>query len=158
MATWDDFATAAPDMAALGRALFARNESVVYLATVRADGSPQVHPVMVYLEGGRLWSFIVEYSSKCADLERDGTFALHSAPGGEAHEEFHLSGRATACHESETRERVIRSAAIEKADWEILFELAPERVLTTTWTGWGTAAIRPHFSRWSEARGYTPPG
>lgn len=157
MARWDDFAAAAPEMAALGTRLLEKNERVVYLATVRADGAPQVHPVMLYVEGGRLWTFIVEYSSKCADLERDGKFAFHTAPGGDAHEEFHLSGIAIACHDREIRERVASAAGIEKADWEILFELSPERVLTTTWSDWGGPGIRPHFSRWSGARGYTPP-
>ena len=155
MATWQAFADSAPGMAALGTMLMRKNEGVVYFATVREDGSPQVHPVMPYEWEGRLWVFIVEFTAKYGDLVRDGRYAFHTGPGGPAREEFHVSGRARLVAETEVREAVAASAGIAKAAWEMLFELSLERCLETNWTGWGTPEIRPSFTRWSEARGVT---
>jgi len=43
MTTWGEFAEAAPALAAFGEERF-RAAEVAYLGTVRADGSPRVHP------------------------------------------------------------------------------------------------------------------
>jgi hypothetical protein len=145
-------------MAAMGRMMLGRNEGIVYLATVREDGSPQVHPVMPYEWDGRLWVFIVEFSSKFGDLVRDGRYAFHTGPGGEAHEEFHVSGRATMVDDVATRTAVAASAGIHKEEWELLFELSVERALATTWSGWGTPGIRPSFLRWSKKNGLSSLG
>jgi hypothetical protein len=53
MTTWSDFQTAAPDLAAFGQTRFANR--VAYLATLRADGSPRLHPVTPIIGGGHLY-------------------------------------------------------------------------------------------------------
>ena len=46
MASWSAFAAAEPDLAAAIRALLQQyGPGMGYLATVRADGGPRVHPV-----------------------------------------------------------------------------------------------------------------
>ncbi len=43
MTSWAEFARQAPELAAFGEARF--RSGVAYLGTLRADGSPRVHPV-----------------------------------------------------------------------------------------------------------------
>ncbi len=54
MATWNEFAEAAPEIAALGLKQFEKFH-IAYLATVRKDGSPRVHPVSPIFADGRLF-------------------------------------------------------------------------------------------------------
>src|SRR5712691_9702081 len=77
MATWAEFAAAAPELAAFGAERFTQAE-VAYLATVCGDGSPRVHPVTPFVGVGRLFLFTELYSPKARDLRRDGRYALHS--------------------------------------------------------------------------------
>ncbi len=53
MASWSEMAEHAPEIAAVGQALLDKH-GLAYLATVRADGSPRVHPVCPFVIGGRL--------------------------------------------------------------------------------------------------------
>jgi hypothetical protein len=63
MSSWAEFAEAAPELAAFGAERF-RQAEVAYLATVRGDGSPRVHPVTPILGGGRLFLFMEPASPK----------------------------------------------------------------------------------------------
>ena len=85
-------------MAAAGESLF-RAFTVGYLATIRPDGSPRVHPVTVTLHDGGLYISTVVGTRKAYDLRRDGRFALHAFPrfpddAGWHDEEFMVGGRA----------------------------------------------------------------
>ena len=54
MATWAEFAKGAPELAALGSDL--RDAfGLAFLATVRKDGSPRIHPVCPFVVRGRLF-------------------------------------------------------------------------------------------------------
>src|SRR2546426_12673602 len=77
MTTWGEFAAAAPELAAFGEERF-RAAEVAYLATVRADGSPGVHPFTPILCDGRLFAFMVPTSPKGHDLRRDPRDSIHS--------------------------------------------------------------------------------
>src|SRR5881409_1972413 len=96
MTTWGEFAEAAPALAAFGEERFWAAE-VAYLATVRADGSPRVHPFTPILCDGRLFAFMEPTSPKGHDLRRDPRYSIHSLVtdqhGSEG--EFWVSGRAT---------------------------------------------------------------
>jgi hypothetical protein len=50
---------------------------ICYLATVRPDGFPRVHPVGAHVRDGRLVVPMKPTSPKGADLRRDGRYALH---------------------------------------------------------------------------------
>ncbi|MGH2405330.1 MAG: pyridoxamine 5'-phosphate oxidase family protein, partial [bacterium] len=52
---------------------------MAYLATLRGDGAPRVHPVTPIVGEGRLFLFMEPTSPKGHDLRRDGRYALHSS-------------------------------------------------------------------------------
>jgi hypothetical protein len=70
------------------------NCRISHLATVRANGTPRVHPVTPIIGEGRLFVFMEPTSPKGKDLVRGSRFALHcgvednSGGGGE----FYVSG------------------------------------------------------------------
>jgi hypothetical protein len=123
MASWSDLAAAEPALAAGIRALLQQyGLGMGYLATVRADGSPRVHPVSPVITDTGLYCFIVD-SPRRRDLQNDGRYALHSYPPEESDDEAFLSGRAVRVHDP----LVIASLAgalraSPDVDWQ-LFEL-----------------------------------
>jgi hypothetical protein len=123
MATWSDFAAAEPMLAAGIRALLQQyGPGMGYLATVRADGAPRVHPVSPVFTDGGLFCFIVD-SPKRHDLERDGRYALHSYPPEDNDDEATLAGRATPVTDPVTIAHLAGALhASPDVDWR-LFEL-----------------------------------
>jgi hypothetical protein len=106
MATWSEFSKANPTIARLGeRRLFQFGPGLAFLATVRADGGPRIHPVCVNIVDGGLHSLIVR-SHKRMDLIRDGRFALHSFPAPDTDDEFYLSGRVQQVASPDLLERI----------------------------------------------------
>lgn len=158
MATWLEFETSAPALAAHGRRLlYQHGIGLGFLATVRShDGGPRVHPVCPIVHDGRLWVFVVEMSPKYADLLADPRFALHCFPPPPPDEEFYLTGRARAVEEARTRTVVSAStgsAQLGRHDFERLFELDLRRALHTTWDNWGNPELMaPVYERWSAGR------
>src|SRR4030081_730771 len=94
MAFWSEFAAAQPRLAAAIRELVHQyGPGLGYLATVRADGGPRVHPVSPVITDEGLFCFVVD-SPKRRDLERDGRYALHSFPPEERNGERRATRRA----------------------------------------------------------------
>ena len=66
MATWQTFATAEPELAAAGeRLLLLKTQypaGLAYLATIRRDGGPRVHPFALMLADGRLYAWVLKTS------------------------------------------------------------------------------------------------
>jgi len=94
MASWSEFAAAQPRLAAAIRDLVHQyGPGLGYLATVRSDGGPRVHPVSPVIRDDGLYCFILD-SPKRRDLDRDGRYGLHSYPPEETDDEAYLSGRA----------------------------------------------------------------
>src|SRR5215211_4082394 len=94
MATWAEFEAAMPEMAGAGRALlFQHGPGLAYLATVRKDGGPRIHPVCPVIADGDLYAFIGR-SPKLYDLLRDGRYALHTFPCEDRDHELFITGRA----------------------------------------------------------------
>lgn len=105
MATWAEFEAAAPEMAAAGWALLSHpGFGFGYLATVRRDGGPRLHPINPVLAAGCLTTFIVP-SPKLDDLRRDGRYALHSCGAEDVHDEFCVTGRANRSRRCRAAER-----------------------------------------------------
>jgi hypothetical protein len=131
MATWSDFAAAEPTLAAGIRALLQQyGPGMGYLATVRADGGPRVHPVSPVLTDDGLYCFIVN-SPKRRDLDRDGRYALHSYPPEENDDEAYLTGHAVPVHDRAVIGRLAGALrASPDVDWrlyELLIETATLR-------------------------------
>lgn len=132
--SWQELADAAPDLAAFGAERF-RRFGVAYLATVRPDGGPRVHPVTPFVGQGRLFLFMEPTSPKGHDLRRDGRYALHcsvsDSSGGSG--EFVVSGRARAVADVETRRLAAELAPYDPAERYVLFELEVESASSTVY-------------------------
>lgn len=151
-AHWSDMAIAQPAIAEAGeRLLRPLGEGVAYLATVRKDGGPRVHPVMPVLAEGRLYVFVVRMSWKYRDLARDGRYALHSAAALEGGEEFYVTGPARELDDGSILASVTAASGgrLGLHDFEALFELGIERALHTKWENWGTASAWPSYAKWA---------
>jgi len=136
MPTWEEFAEAAPELAAFGADRFVQAQ-VGYLATVRDDGSPRVHPVTPILGKGRLFLFTGPTSPKGHDLRRDPRYAMHSlvtdqngTPG-----EFAISGRASPVLDPAVRAIAAAAAPYESEESYVLFELTVEAADSTSYEG-----------------------
>jgi hypothetical protein len=124
MASWSEFARDEPRLAEAIRLLMQQyGPGYGYLATVRADGGPRVHPVSPVITEDGLFCFIVD-SPKRRDLERDGRYALHSFPPEESNDEAYLAGRARVVTDQAWVDRLAGSLrAAPQVDWR-LFEFS----------------------------------
>ena len=140
MATWSELESARPELIARARDLFLIEQpdapgpaGLGYLATIRPDGGPRIHPISPAVLDGRLYAFILRRSPKSRDLARDARFALHSwpLPFGEDSfddEEIAFTGRAAAIEDEGLRERVARAVGDDPASG-VVFELLLETAL-----------------------------
>ena len=152
MASWSEFATAAPTLAAGIRALLQQyGPGMGYLATVRPDGAPRVHPVSPVITDDGLYCFIVP-SPKRQDLERDGRYALHSYPPEENDDEAYVTGRATVVRDPLVITRLADALrAAREIDWR-LFELSVDTAMIRRHGTGGALApkIPPITLKWSD--------
>lgn len=133
---WAEFAARAPQLVERALPLFlldAPGAGLGYLATVRADGGPRVHPVAPVLLDSHLFLFVLTRTPKQADLRRDGRYALHSWPHPFEEdrfddEEFYLAGRAEPRGDNELRRRVAAETG-DAPETGAVFELSIERAL-----------------------------
>lgn len=164
---WAEFETQAPDVAAVAHRLWpgvialsrgdpvplgADSFAIAYLATVRRDGAPRLHPFCPVVAGGRLLAVIPRSSPKGHDLRRDPRCVIHAMPGPDDDE---LCIRATATEVTAdpqalavVRGVVARSGVggmIESASRDPLFEFDLQQVDAATWVDVGqpgTHAVR----------------
>jgi hypothetical protein len=129
--SWKDLENAVPELAAFGLKRF--ESGVAYLATVRQDGSPRVHPTTPIIGQGHLFLFMEPTSPKGHDLRRDGRYALHSAvsdPNGTSGE-FIITGSVKFIVDPTMRSLAAQLASYTPADRYILFELSIESAVST---------------------------
>lgn len=136
MAGWADFAAEAPQLEAFGRGRLERR--IAYLATIRADGSPRVHPVSPFIGSGCLAVYMEPTSLKVADLRRDARYALHC--GVEDNEggggEFYVTGRTREITAPDRRTAAAgwaKAAGYVPLERHVFFELRLGHVLATTY-------------------------
>jgi hypothetical protein len=149
VATWGEFAAAAPELAATGERIFGAF-TLAYIATVRADGGPRVHPVTITVHDGGLYAFLVQGTPKRRDLLRDRRFALHSFPlfpegtvESYVDDELVVRGVAVPVHDRELRKRVAAAHNDTVHAGDLLVRLDLERVQHKTRRG-GRAV----YTRW----------
>ena len=129
LATWGEFAAAAPTMAEQGRALLYRGgRGRAFLATVREGSPPRVHPISVELVGDRLVAVILP-SAKGSDLLQDGRFALHAHQDPEVPHEFVVRGRARLIDDPSERDPIAGSWVFEVGERDYLFEFDIEHAV-----------------------------
>jgi hypothetical protein len=138
MITWTQFEQQAPDLAKAGREqLYAFDVALGFLATVRRDGGPRVHPVCPVISPAGLHVLIVG-GPKLGDLRRDGRYAMHSETFPPPREEdgFSVSGRAIEVTNPATRAIVTEQVRGERGgvlwpgfDHQAMFELLVDHSL-----------------------------
>jgi hypothetical protein len=138
MPGWGEFEAAQPELAAFGAARL--KASAAYLATVREDGSPRVHPVTPIIGEGRLMLYMEPTSPKGKDLQRGSRYQLHcgvednSGGGGE----FYITGSARLIDPSETAIwESAKRVGYEPKSHYVLFELSIDSAFTTKYTATG---------------------
>lgn len=148
--SWQDFTHAEPELAAFGEQRLKNGPA--YLATVRPDGMPRVHPVTPIIAEGHLLLFMEPTSPKGQDLQRGSGYALHCAVsdnnGGEG--EFRLTGHAFVTADPVMRELATRYG-YQPREHYILFELAVESAFATTYPGGGNP-VRKSWKAAGDAR------
>ena len=114
---WDEFAAAAPELAAAGAERF-EHTGLALVGTLRKDGWPRISPVEPYIVGGDLMLGMMWRSRKALDLLRDPRVVVHSATSSRegTDGDFKLYGRAVDVQDPETR-RQYADAVEAKIHW-----------------------------------------
>jgi hypothetical protein len=139
MRTWNVFERIQPELAEAGRRqLYQWGIGLAFLATVRPDGGPRVHPVCPVIGDDGLLILVVD-GPKQRDLRRDGRYSLHSETCAPPRQEdgFAVTGRARAVDDPAVKERFGRQLRAERKqdvawptfDEDVLFELLVDRCL-----------------------------
>ncbi|MFE5707448.1 pyridoxamine 5-phosphate oxidase [Rhodococcus sp. ACS1] len=79
MASWNEFAEAAPRIAAIFSRRHAATKNLCMLGTLRSDGFPRISPVEPRFFENQLWIAGMPNTTKFRDLARDPRFCLHTA-------------------------------------------------------------------------------
>ena len=146
---WSELAGLAPGMAEAGRQLlYQYGPGLAYLATLRADGAPRLHPVCPVVAHGGLYVFIGNHSPKLADLRRDGRYALHTFPRRDVDDEFVVSGIAVDAEDTGARDIVHEAYTATGATTsdDTLFELLVDRALHAKYQA--RPSWPPTYTRW----------
>lgn len=133
VATWSEFAEQAPDLAAFGQERLSL--APAYLATVRGNGAPRVHPVSPIVGAGRLFVFMEPTSPKGDDLRVRRWYALHNGvpdtvgTGGE----FTVYGNGRPVDDPDLRRAACEAATYQPEDRYVLFELGVDEARAHTY-------------------------
>lgn len=106
MASWVALEAEAGDLADAGRKLLincAPSWGVALLGTLRANRSPRIGPLYVYILDGGLYITVEGWKER--DLKRDPRYFLHSY-WGDGQDEFAVAGQAGPSLESQARSRL----------------------------------------------------
>jgi hypothetical protein len=150
VASWNEFTAVEATMAEEGRALlYDVGVGLGFLATVRDDGGPRLHPICPLVSADGLFAFIVP-SPKRNDLHRDGRYALHSMPLERNEDAFYVTGDARHVTDADLRSRLGQQFADERAalrldapgDDQHLFALDVSMAMLTRTTGHGDPSPR----------------
>jgi hypothetical protein len=138
MITWTEFERHQPALADAGRRQYYQfGIGLAFLATIRPDGGPRVHPVCPVIGPAGL-HLLIKAGPKQQDLRRDGRYALHSemCPPPRHDDGFAIIGRAREVIDADTAGVVRRQVLAERDgkvwpgfDEEAIFELSLERCL-----------------------------
>jgi hypothetical protein len=142
MATWAEFELADRELARFGRERL--DGQVCFHATLRADGSPRVHPVEPWIAAGLLLVRFRARSPKVGEVARDARYALHSPmdnPDGIGGE-FLVTGwmeQVSPAHPASRR------FAEESSEPLAFYALSVEEVAATSYEG---PDLDPVYRRW----------
>ncbi len=150
MKRWEELEREARDLATSGQSLIYQfGIGLGFLATVRRDGAPRLHPVCPIVANGGLYVFVIP-SPKLNDLRRDGRYALHAFPPAEADDEFAVTGRAIEIADPVVRQIIDSAYQNDAGPDEVLFELLLETCLLARYEARGV--FPPAYTHWSAQR------
>ncbi len=129
MPAWHEFEAGAPELAQVGRRLFADRGGEALLATVNSADAPRIHPVNIGIVDGHLYTFIIGSSPKRVDLESDGRYAIHSHVDPTAPSEFSVRGHGSLVEDVPVRSAVGSQWPFSVDESYSLFELFVETAL-----------------------------
>ena len=149
--SWKAFEEDSPELARLSYEKL--NRKIAYLATLKKDGSPRIHPVTPFIGNGMLFIFTEPSSPKIKDLRRDGRYAMHCSVGDEGPLiEILVSGEAVVISDSRVRREQAKRIAASPVvmDSYVLFEFHVKHVLVVEYD----EERKPVVRRWrrEEAR------
>lgn len=171
--TWGEFVGEAPELGAVAGRLWAGVVAldrggevpvggtvfaVAYLATVRRDGAPRLHPFCPIVAGGRLFAAIPRSSPKGWDLRRDPRCVVHALPGPDD-DEVCIRARAHEVSDDPSSRALVREVVgrsgvggmIESVSHAPLFELDLEQVDVARWVDIGQPGTHAVRQRWCAA-------
>ena len=122
--SWAEFEAAAPEIADYGRQRL--DGKVAYLATVRDDQKPRLHPVTPIIGAGSCFLFVEPSTPKAKDLLDIGWYSLHCAMSDSSGSsgEFVLNGRVRFVEAQAAREVAESVSSYRPAARALLFELS----------------------------------
>jgi len=142
--SWKELEKHAPAMASLG--VERLNRKVAYLATIKKDGSPRLHPVTPFIGNGMLFIFTEPSSPKIRDLCHDGRYALHCSverKEGETLTEFLISGTAQIIDDDLARAKAANIAASPVVtNSYVLFEFRVDNALSVEYDDEGKRTVQ----------------
>ena len=132
--SWREFEEGSPDLASIGASLLSRK--IAYLATIRKDGSPRIHPVRPIVGDGYIFIFIDQNSPKRSDLLRDGRYAIHCSvfETNGLSSEFMIIGVSELVEDPEIRQRAVDLWGSDVPDKYALFVFSIARAIATEYT------------------------
>jgi uncharacterized pyridoxamine 5'-phosphate oxidase family protein len=141
--SWQTVESQAPEIAEFSKIRL--HGQVAYLATVRKDGSPRLHPFTPMIGEGHFFVFMEPTSPKGHDLRRDNRFAVHCSVTDNSGEsgEVSISGKAKFIEDAKLRALAVKICPYAPAERYILFEFDPEAVTLTEYPNGG--AVRRHW-------------
>jgi hypothetical protein len=115
---WDEFASAAPELAQLGEERL-RARELCLVGTLRRNGYPRISPVEPEFVDGELMLGMMWRSPKALDLLRDPRLVVHSVVSDRMGSEgdFKLYGRAVDVQDPERRTEYAKTVKA-RIDWE----------------------------------------
>ena len=154
MVSWGKLREVRPDLEEAGRArLYQFGVGLAFLATVRPDGAPRLHPMCPVIDGDELYGLLIP-SPKRDDLHRDGRYAMHSFPTDDNEDAFYLTGTASHVADRAAWDPVA-ARFLQEREWneppenfdeQELFRFGVETCLLTTTIGHGDP--RPTHTVW----------
>jgi hypothetical protein len=147
--SWGDFARSDPLLAEAGQALiYQYGPGLGFLATVRGDGAPRLHPVCPAVVDDGLYVFVGNQTPKVDDLHQDGRYALHAFPPEAVDDEFCVSGRARPIDDQGLHDHVLEVYLAQGTTTQdhTLFELLIDRALHAAYEARGSWP--PTYTRW----------
>jgi pyridoxamine 5'-phosphate oxidase-like protein len=145
MVTWAEFVRLEPDLATAGRDhLYRFGVGLAFLATIRPDGGPRLHPMCPVIDDDGLYAFLIP-SPKRDDLRRDPRYAMHCYPPDDNEDAFYLTGHAAPVEERAVLDRLATQFLQERGwttppegfDEQALFVFDVRTCLLTVTTGHG---------------------